>query len=179
MNIEFRKLRTNESNSYRDIRLQCLKNFPKNFTSNYLDEKAKDKLFFQHYIEQSDSNNFVIGAFHNTNLIGISGFERQERVKTNHRGLIIQVYVIPEFQGNGIGLNLIKSTLNEAFQINGIEQVEIDVITANKNAEKIYKKVGFEAYGIQKHFLKIDNEYYDHKMMMIFKNKYITSDKKS
>lgn len=175
MKIDIRKLRPNESNSYREIRLQCLKNFPTNFTSNYLDEKVKDELFFQPYIEKSDLNNFVIGAFHNGNLIGISGFERLERVKTNHRGHIIQVYVIPEYQGKGIGLDIIKSTLNVAFKINGIEQVEIDVITSNKNAEKIYEKVGFEAYGIQKNFLKIDNDYYDHKMMIIFKNQYFNS----
>ena len=175
MNIEIRKLLPNESNSYRAIRLECLKHFPINFASNYLDEKAKDKLFFQPYIEQSDSNNFVIGAFHKTNLIGISGFKRHELVKTNHRGLIIQVYVTPEYQGNGIGSRIITSTLNKAFKINGMEQVEIDVITINKNAEKVYEKIGFEAYGIQKNYLKIDNDYYDHKMMMIFKNQYMTS----
>lgn len=173
MDIEFRKLLPHESDSYRDIRLQCLKKFPKNFTSNYQDEKAKDKLFFQPHIENSSTNTFVIGAFHNTNLIGISGFNRYEKEKTSHSGIIIQVYVIPDYQGKNIGSNIIKTTLNEAFKINGIEQVEIDVITINKNAEKIYGKIGFETYGIQKNYLKIDNEYYDHKMMMIFKNKYI------
>ena len=122
MEIEFRKLLPNESNSYREIRLQCLEKFPKNFTSNYQDEKAKDKLFFQSYIENSNSNKFVIGAFHNNHLIGISGFNRHEREKTDHSGIIIQVYVVPEYQGKSIGSNIIKSTLNEAFKINGIEE---------------------------------------------------------
>ena len=175
MEIETRKLLPNESNSYRELRLECLKNYPNNFTSNYQDEKAKTKLFFQPHIEQSDVNNFVIGAFHNTNLVGISGFNRHERLKVNHSGIIIQVYVKPKYQGNSIGLNIVKSTLDEAFKINGIEQIEIDVITVNKNAAKIYEKIGFETYGIQKNFLKIDNSYYDHKMMMIFKNQYRAS----
>ena len=175
MEIDFRKLLPNESSSYREIRLQCLKDYPKNFTSNYQDEKAKDKLFFQSYIESSNASNFIIGAFHKDKLIGISGFNRHDRKKTYHRGIIIQVFVVPEYQGKHIGLNIIKSTLNEAFKINGIEQVEIDVITINKNAEKIYEKIGFEQYGTQKNFLKIGNEYYDHKMMMIFKNQYVNS----
>ena len=175
MEIEIRKLLPSESNSYRELRLECLKNYPKNFTSNYHDEKAKDKLFFQPHIESSDVNNFVIGAFHNNNLVGISGFHRHERIKINHSGIIIQVYVNPEYQGNSIGLNIVKSTLEEAFKINGIEQIEIDVITVNKNAAKIYEKIGFETYGIQKNFLKINDSYYDHKMMMIFKNRYMTS----
>lgn len=174
MKIEFRKLLPEESNSYREIRLQCLKNFPMHFTSNYHDEKQKEKLFFQPYIEKSDSNNFVIGAFYNNILIGISGFKRHEREKINHSGIIIQVYVVLEHQGKKIGQQIIKSTLNEAFKINGIEQVEIEVIASNEKAEKMYNKIGFEAYGLQKNFLKINDKYYDHIMMMIFKNQYIS-----
>jgi len=172
MDIQIRKLLPNESISYQELRLQCLKNYPKYFTTNYKDEKTKKKLFFQPHIEKSDTNIFVIGAFNNNNLIGISGFKRHDRKKINHGGIIIQVYVNPEYQGKNIGSNIIKHTLNEAFKLNGIEQIEIGVISINDNAEKIYKKMGFEEFGLQKNYLKIDSVYYDHKMMMIFKNQY-------
>lgn len=170
MDILIRKLLPNESISYREIRLQCLKNYPDYFITNYQDEKTREKLFFQPFIEQSDKDNFVIGAFHDNNLIGISGFNRHERKKINHGGIIIQVYVKSDYQGMNIGSNMIKSTIEEAFKIDGVEQIEIGVISINENAEKIYKKIGFEEYGLQKNFLKIDGVYYDHKMMMIFKN---------
>jgi len=172
MNIQIRKLRQSESMSYREIRLQCLKHFPEYFSSNYQDEKRKHKLFFEPFIEQSDANNFVIGAFLENTLIGISGFERYNRAKTNHRGIILQVYVTPDYQRQNIGSSMIQSTLNEAFKINGIEQIEIGVIASNENAEKIYKKIGFQTYGIHKNYLKIDNLHYDHKMMMIHKNQH-------
>ena len=84
MQIQFRKLQPKESNSYREIRLECLKNFPENFGSNYQDEKAKDVLFFQPHIEKQNTNNFIIGAFNNNNLVGISGFNRYESEKTKH-----------------------------------------------------------------------------------------------
>ena len=175
MNIQIRKLRPDESNAYREIRLACLKNYPENFGSNYEDEMVKEKLFFQGHIEQSDADNFVIGANNNGKIIGISGFNRYENIKTKHRGRIIQVYVDPEYQGQNIGSNIIRSTINEAFKISGIEQIEIDVLTTNKKAENVYKKIGFEEYGLQKNFLKIGNTYYHHKMMMIFKDEYISS----
>ncbi|MCB0383062.1 MAG: GNAT family N-acetyltransferase, partial [Psychroserpens sp.] len=108
MDIDIRKLHPNESHSYRELRLECLKNFPQNFTSNYEDEKAKDVLFFQPYIEHSNPNNFVVGAFHNNHLIGISGFKRYEADKINHIGIIIQVYVNPEYQAKSVGLNIVK-----------------------------------------------------------------------
>ena len=174
MDIQIRKLHPNESNLYRELRLECLKNYPMYFTSNYHDEKEKVKLFFQTYIEQSNTNNFVIGAFSNDTLVGISGFNRYERTKIDHKGRIIQVYVNHNYQGQNIGLNLIKSTIKEAFKINAIEQIEIDVISTNTNAEKLYKKIGFSVYGIQKNFIKIDDSYYDHKMMILFKNQYLS-----
>ncbi|WP_296382801.1 GNAT family protein [Winogradskyella sp.] len=175
MDIEIRKLKPKESIFYRELRLKCLKKYPMYFTSNYHDEKAKEKLFFQTYIEKSDVNNFVIGAFMNDTLIGISGFNRYDRTKINHKGRIIQVYVNPDYQGRQIGLSLIKVTIDEAFKKKGIEQIEIDVISTNKHAEKLYKKIGFIEYGIQKNFIKVGGIYYDHKMMMLFKNQYTSS----
>ena len=172
MEIQYRKLLPFESNSYRELRLECLKKFPQFFTTNYKDEKLNKKVFFQTFIEQSDPENFVIGAFHNNNLIGISGFKRHERKKINHGGIIIQVYVKPEYQGRTIGTKTIKYTLNEAFKLNGLEQIEIGVISSNANAEKIYKDIGFKVFGLQKNFMKVDNFYYDHKMMTISKNQY-------
>lgn len=173
MDIQIRKLQPNESNSYRELRLQCLKNYPMHFTSNYLDELAKEKLFFQNHIEQSNVNNFVLGAFLDDTLVGISGFNRYDSKKIEHKGRIIQVYVNPDYQGQQIGFKLIKHTITDAFKIKAIEQIEIDVISSNKQAAKLYKKIGFEAYGIQKNFMKVGNDYYDHIMMMLFKNLYI------
>lgn len=175
MDITIRKLKPEESNSYRDLRLQCLKNYPLNFTSNYDNEKGKHKLFFQSAIEEGDINNFVLGAFYNNSLIGISGFNRYERKKIAHKGRIIQVYVNRDYQAKQIGLRLIKSTIKEAFKLKGIEQIEIDVIASNHKAEKLYKKLGFTEYGTQKNFMKVNNTYFDHKMMMLFKNEYLAS----
>lgn len=172
MEIQIRKLLPDESMYYKELRLQCLKEYPEYFTTNYHDEKLKEKLFFQPFIENSDKDNFVIGAFHHHDLIGISGFKRHEKHKTNHSGIIIQVYVNPEYQGKNIGSKIIKTTIDEAFKLDGIEQIEIGVISINENAEKMYKKIGFKEFGLLKNFMKVNNLYYDHRMMMLFKNQY-------
>ena len=70
---------------------------------------------------------------------------------------------------------MIKFTLIEAFKLDGIEQVEIGVISNNTKAEKLYKQLGFEVFGLHKNFLKIDDTYYDHKMLILFKNQFIKS----
>lgn len=167
MILEFRKLKPSESNLYRELRLECLKLYPENFGSNYQDETKKEKLFFQPMIENQDPNTFVIGGFHNRKLIAICGFQRYDAEKTKHRARIIQLYVTPEYQKKHIASDILKSTIKEAIKIQGIEQIELGVITTNSNAEKIYQKLGFKEYGIQKDYLKIDNNYFDHKMMAL------------
>lgn len=168
MEILFRKLRPQESEIYRSIRLECLRRYPENFGSNYRDEIKKKKLFFQIHLEESNSDHFVMGGFDNDNLIAIAGFTRYDTINTKHRGRIIQVYVKPEYQGKKIGFRLLQSIVEEAFRNKEIEQIEIDVLANNSNAEKIYSKMGFQIYGTQKKYLKIGNKYFDHKMMYLF-----------
>ncbi|TYA57329.1 GNAT family N-acetyltransferase [Formosa maritima] len=153
MDLQFRKLKANESNLYREIRLESLKKFPKNFGSSYKSESKITSSFFQSYIELQDINNFVIGAFYKDSLIGISGFNRYVAEKTKHRGRIIQVYVKSEFQGQQIGSKIIRKTLREAFKISEIEQIEINVLTTNEKTEILYSKLGFKTYGTQKQYL--------------------------
>lgn len=173
MEIQYRKLRPEESAANRIIRLECLKNYPVNFGSDYQIEKGKEKLFFQPHIEIRNPKIFMVGAFFDGRLIAISGFCRYDTLKTKHRGRIIQVYVKPEFQGRNIGFSIIENTLEKAFRLNEMEQVEIDVLTTNTTAERLYRKLGFNEYGIQKNYLKIGNEYLDHKMMVIFKEEFL------
>lgn len=172
MNIQYRKLLSKDSMSYRAIRLECLKNYPENFGSNYNDEVKKEKLFFQLIIETPIPDVFVMGAFDAQELIAICSLQRYDTEKTKHRARIMQVYVTPEYQRQNIATQIIKATIGEALKIQNLEQIELGVITTNSNAESIYKKLGFEEYGIQKGYLKINNTYYDHKMMVLFLNDY-------
>jgi len=50
-----------------------------------------------------------------------------------------------------------------------IEHTETNVLTNNTNTEKLYIKLDFEAYGVQKNYLKINNRYLDQKRMILFK----------
>ena len=172
MSIQIRKLTPNESNLYRKIRLECLREYPENFSSDFEVEKSKKTLFFQPFIESSSTNNFIIGAFHENNLIGICGFNRYDKAKTNHRGRIIHVYVTPSYQGHNIGHGLVKATVDNVFKTTDTEQIEINVLTTNTKAKGIYERLGFESYGIQKRSLKINGDYHDQNMMVLFKNQY-------
>lgn len=76
MDIEYRRLLPLESLIYRNIRLECLRDFPDAFCSRYEDALLQEKTGFQLSIENSDEQKFVVGAFDDKIIIGICAFER-------------------------------------------------------------------------------------------------------
>lgn len=167
--VEYRKLKPHESKDYRYLRLESLEKYPNSFGSKYEEQKQKEKLAFENYIETSNPECFIVGAILQDAVIAICGFYR---LKDNckHRGEIIQMYVQPGHQGNQIGYKLLKNTITEAFRIKGLEQVELQVISDLKAANKVYEKIGFKECGLQKRFYKKDEAYYDLRSMVIYRD---------
>ena len=167
--INYIKLRKPHAIAYRLIRLESLKNYPNSFGARYEDALRQEKMGYESYIEEDHPDNFIIGAFSQEALIGICGFYRMTDTRCCHRGNIIQMYVKPEFQKKGIGFTLLKATVEEAFLIQGIEQIELGVMSNNLSAIKIYENLGFKVFGTEKNSLKVDGGYIDLHQMVLFK----------
>jgi len=173
MKIVYRKLQAEDAGSYRVVRLECLKSFPDNFGSSYEEESATPKLKFETLIEESSVDSFMLGAFCEDQLIGMAGFSRADRRKTRHRGEIVQMYVNPNYRGQKIGENLLRMVVEKAFRIEGIEQLELGVVSNNSSATTLYEKIGFEVYGVQKNYFKDGERYWHQQFMQLFKARYL------
>lgn len=169
MPTHYRKLTPSDTQAYRAIRLECLKNFPNNFSSTFEDESAKPKLAFENYIKEQGTDKFMMGAFDGEKLMGICGFFQEQQNKTRHIGSIIQMYVQASYAGRGIGLALLQATMEEAFKNPEIEQLMLGVITTNKSANRIYEKAGFKEYGIYKKQFKAGTDYADQRLMVLYR----------
>ena len=62
-------------------------------------------------------------------------------------GWIMDVAILPEFQGMGLGQYLIKSSLGEAYK-SGYSKVGLGVTLSNRSAYQLYQNLGFEEYEI-------------------------------
>lgn len=62
--------------------------------------------------------------------------------------------------------------MNEAIKtakdMEGIEQINLTVVTSNESAKKLYTSLGFEVFGEEKRALKIDNTYFDEEYRVLF-----------
>ncbi len=173
MQIIYRKLKSNEAQDFRRVRLECLKNFPESFGTLYEDEAGKAKLYFEEKIEQNVPDIFFFGAFTGDDeLIGIAGFLRGDRTKTRHRGEIAAIYVNPDFRGRAIGENLLRALINSVFDSDGIEQVHLTVVADNESAVRLYERIGFETFGVQKNYFKFGEKYWDQRFMQLTKERF-------
>jgi ribosomal protein S18 acetylase RimI-like enzyme len=169
MSITFRKLQPGESKIYRELRLECLKNFPNWFGSTYEEQILLPKLTGEITIEDGSREKFILGAFSDNILIGICAFNQEARRKVRHRAEITQVYLKPEYQGKKIGQQMIRSIVSEAFANPEIEQLELGVETSNFSAIRVYEKNGFEQFGHIKNFFKDGKKYFDEYLMVLYR----------
>ena len=72
-----------------------------------------------------------------------------------------------DYRGQGIGTKLIHEILCCAKKL-GLERVDLQVFESNKNAVRLYEKVGFIMEGKQVKAAKIDGRYDNHISMALF-----------
>lgn len=173
--INFRLLDSNDQEGYRRIRLECLTNYPEYFGDSYEEEINTDPTKFEKVFISNDDHSFLYGAFSKSTLIGISGFIQQKRLKTRHRGDLVQVYVAPSFSGQGIGSRLIQLTIAKAFEIVVINQILLSVVLSNHHAIRLYKKFGFVQCGVIVNYFKLADHSWSQVFMALTKQGYINN----
>ena len=119
--IIIRRVRIDEAAQFRDLRLASLQETPDAFASSYEEEEHWTAEFYAER-QRSQPDNFIIGAFDNTTLVGMVGFFRERFRKTRHVGIIWGMYVRPEYRRQNIGEKMLHYLLDEARTVQGIER---------------------------------------------------------
>ncbi|MES2766213.1 MAG: GNAT family N-acetyltransferase [Bacteroidota bacterium] len=166
--IEIRELTIDDADKLTHLRQIALKTNPEAFGSTIEEEKGDDGERFKKSLETGGY--FVLGAFKNSELVGMCGFIQEKRLKTKHKGTIWGMFVQPEARGLGIGRNLLKSGVEKAFKNEEVEQIILYVVDENQAACNLYESFGFKTYGTEMRALKKDGKYWDEHLMVIFKD---------
>lgn len=173
--ITIRRLQPADAPAYRQFRLACLAQYPASFGSSAEEEGQQEQLAFEQHILAANPDAFMLGAFADAALVGICGFVRAARQKVRHHGDIRQVCVSADHAGKGIGRALMTEALQLAFALPGLEQISLGVVASNTAAAHLYEGLGFVENGLQKQYLKIDNQYFDHRLMVLFRSDYLAT----
>lgn len=94
-------------------------------------------------------------------------FMRENSHKTSHKGNVFGMYVAPKFRGLGLGKLLLIELIRRAKNCDGLEQINLTVVSENNSAKKLYKSLGFKVYGVEKKALKFNGQYFDEDLMVL------------
>lgn len=165
MNI--RVLQESDAQAYQDLRLIGLRTNPEAFGSTY---ERESNFTLETIIDRvkPSKDKFVMGAFGTEGLLlGIVAFVRENGMKTAHKGNLFGMYVREEIRGKGVSKNLLLALIARASEIDGVEHINLTVISSNEPAKRLYSSVGFQTYGIERRALKYNGQYFDEDWMVL------------
>ncbi len=165
--MKIRVLNESDAPLYQEVRLNALKINPEAFGSTY-EREAEFSLESVAERLEPTKDKFILDAFnHNGLVVGIVTFMRENGLKTCHKGNVFGVYVAPDGRGKGLGKSLMIELIRKAKNCEGLEQINLTVVSANSSAKKLYKSLGFEVYGLERNALKFKGQYFDEDLMVL------------
>lgn len=160
--IQVRRLAGADVHDFRTIRLAALRTAARAFGSTYDVEAARPIADVEKRLETV----IVFGAYHEGQIAGMVGLRQEDGVKVRHKGFVWGFYVQPDLRRRGIGEALFTAVLDAADGM--VEQLHLSVVQGNDGAIGLYRKFGFESYGVEPRSLKTDEGYDDELMMVRF-----------
>lgn len=161
-NVKIKILTMNKASDFRKIRLSALKKAPEMFGSTYEAEVDKPLVFF----ENSLSSLTVFGAYHNKQIIGLATLAQETGTKFSHKATLSSVFIEPEFQQKGVASSLLSAVIEHSKK--HVEQILLTVADDNGPAIRLYKKFGFQTYGVDIKAMKDNGKYIDEVLMKRF-----------
>jgi RimJ/RimL family protein N-acetyltransferase len=164
--MELRTIDSTDAAAFKALRLTALRECPTAFSSSYEEEcdiplaEAAQRLV-------PDRDRAIFGAFDGDDLVATVGLQREGRRKLAHKAIIWGVYVAPSFRGRGVGRLLLERALAHARSMPDLLQVTLGVNTMNTAAIALYESVGFEQFGLERGFLRVDGVLYDELHMVL------------
>ena len=163
--IVIRPLRADDAPQWQRLRLEALQAHPTAFAASYEDEVRQDLAAFAARIPAPDSPSALFGAFHNGALAASAGVHVHPMPKQRHKAQLWGMYVAPPLRRNGVGLLLLRAAIEHARPRVAVLQLVVNL--DNDAARALYRRFGFEVYGIERRGLRVNGVDYDDELMAL------------
>jgi RimJ/RimL family protein N-acetyltransferase len=150
-----------------DFRLKALESEPNAFGESVEEHRLTTVESLAERLKSDAADNFVLGAFDGSTLVGTAGFYRLQPVKQRHKGWVWGVFVAPECRGRRVARALLVRLLEMVTVIPELQCVLLKVATTQLAARRLYMSVGFRSFGIEPRSLKVNDEYVDEEHMAL------------
>jgi GNAT superfamily N-acetyltransferase len=164
-----RRLRAEEHESLRDLRLEALRTNPTAFGANLAEAEAQPP---EHWIDRArvgatSESDIVFVAEEAGCLIGMTGVHVPTNPKSSHSGMVWGVFVKPQGRKRGIGEALVRAAIDWS-RSQGLHILKLAAsIHGDDSAKKCYERCGFILYGTEPMAIRYDGRTYDELLMAL------------
>ena len=117
--------------------------------------------------EMVSESSVTLVAKRDGRIIGNARFTGCTKARTRHRG-DMGISVLKSEWGNGLGSRLMEALIDFARNVAKVEVITLEVNQTNERAIALYEKFGFKKTGVFEAYTKIDGEYLDFDMMILY-----------
>jgi ribosomal protein S18 acetylase RimI-like enzyme len=168
--MQVRILNEKDAEAFWKIRLRALQENPESFGASYEEILERGIAGTAQGLGRREGapENVTFGAFDEKGqLVGLTGFRREEEAKKRHKGVIWGMYVPNELRKQGIGKALLEAAVEYAKSLPGLETINLAVVLTNKEARLLFISHGFQSYGVERNALKLHDRYFDQELMTL------------
>jgi ribosomal protein S18 acetylase RimI-like enzyme len=160
-----RRLEPSDVDAFRAVRLDALRLHPEAFGSSYEDEAVLDRAEF---VERLTTAGLVrFGAFdEHGSLVGLIGLQIRSGAKQQHKAFLFSMYVDAAHRGTGLAQQLVEAVIAAAREAGAIV-LQLSVAAGNAPAQRLYRRMGFTTYGIDRRSLKVGEHFHDEELMAL------------
>jgi RimJ/RimL family protein N-acetyltransferase len=160
-----RRLEPSDVDAFRAVRLDALRLHPEAFGASYEDEAALDRADF---VERLAAPGFVrFGVFdEHGSLVGLIGLMIRSGAKQRHKAFLFSMYVDAAHRGTGLAQQMVEAVIAAAREAGAIV-LQLSVASDNAPARRLYRRMGFTTYGVDRRSLKIGDHFHDEELMAL------------
>lgn len=142
-------LDASNAQQYRELMLEAYAQAADAFTSTAEEREAEPMSWWVNRIAAPSGLTRSFGVFREEQLVGTVALEYSAKPKTRHSALIIGMYVRPAARRFGAGALLMKAAIAAAGAKPGVRLLRLTVTEGNEPALRLYRSVGFSAWGTE------------------------------
>lgn len=162
MTYQIRALGTADADDFRRIRLDALHMHPDAFGAAYEDEILLDRAQFAERLAAPGFTRF--GGFAGDELVGLVGLQLQSGAKQRHKARLFSMYVDAAHRGTGLAEQLVDAVITGARNA-GALVLQLSVAASNPPAQRLYRRMGFTRYGIERRSLLVSGVFHDEELL--------------
>jgi RimJ/RimL family protein N-acetyltransferase len=159
-----RALEAADVEGYRRIRLDALRRHPEAFSADHAEEARLNRAQFAERLATPGLTRF--GGFADGDLVGLAGLHTHFSAKQRHKADLFSMYVDAAHRGTGLAGQLVEAVIAGAREA-GAVVLHLSVTVGNLPAQRLYRRMGFAVYGIERRSLLVDGVYHDEELMAL------------